>query len=420
DDPRKVCPTGWHIPNKTEWDELIATVNTSTGEFNNSALALKSAGSNVVGNGPWPEPNFPEMMSTNSSGFSSLPSQGAWLNLYDFDPQMSEYWVSGINENNFPYAVQLYANLETAAYYPYDESGYWTNSYIITQSIRCINDTLSSGLVSIPGCMDASACNYDAAANAEDGSCRTVGSPCNDTFGDTHDDVWTADCICAGTLITADPASCGAPLVHNPDLTYGTMTDQEGTTYKTIVIGTQEWMAENLATSSYRNGDPIPSSFTNTMTGECSVYMDDEANLCPHGRLYNWYAVTDDRHVCPTGWHEPSLEEWNTMVAAANPGLEIPDPSYIEGASSALSSAPTGLIGGYWGGGGTNTSGLSLLPSGLWFSDGFYDNLGYLYFGWLTNNVDDFSAYGTFVGDSFTGSNPITKEYGGTVRCVRD
>ena len=61
-------------------------------------------------------------------------------------------------------------------------------------------------------------------------------------------------------LGSGTPATCGTPNIHNPDLTYGTMTDQEGNVYKTIVIGTQEWMAENLNTSIYRNGDAIPTN----------------------------------------------------------------------------------------------------------------------------------------------------------------
>ena len=57
--------------------------------------------------------------------------------------------------------------------------------------------------------------------------------------------------------VAGSPATCGAPNVHNPNKTYGTLTDQEGNVYKTIVIGNQEWMAENLKTSIYRNGDRI-------------------------------------------------------------------------------------------------------------------------------------------------------------------
>ena len=76
--------------------------------------------------------------------------------------------------------------------------------------------------------------------------------------------------------------SCGAVNVHNPDLTYGSMTDQEGNVYKTIVIGTQEWMAENLNTSIYRNGDAIVTglnnaSWTNTISGAWAYYYNEES-----------------------------------------------------------------------------------------------------------------------------------------------
>jgi hypothetical protein len=57
--------------------------------------------------------------------------------------------------------------------------------------------------------------------------------------------------------------TCGATNIHNPTKTYGSMTDQQGNVYKTIVIGSQEWMAENLKTSIYRNGEPIATNLTN-------------------------------------------------------------------------------------------------------------------------------------------------------------
>ncbi|MFM9006078.1 MAG: hypothetical protein ACKOSR_11340 [Flavobacteriales bacterium] len=66
-----------------------------------------------------------------------------------------------------------------------------------------------------------------------------------------------------GTTTGTTLHTCGAPHVHNPNLTYGSMTDQEGNVYKTIVIGTQEWMAENLNTSIYRNGDAIAAGLDN-------------------------------------------------------------------------------------------------------------------------------------------------------------
>ncbi|MFN5628176.1 MAG: fibrobacter succinogenes major paralogous domain-containing protein [Bacteroidota bacterium] len=114
--------------------------------------------------------------------------------------------------------------------------------------------------------------------------------------------------------------TCGADSVHNPALTYGSITDQDGNVYKTIVIGTQEWMAENLKSSHYLNGDLIPwvtneATWGALTTGAACWYNNDSITYnCPYGRLYNWYAVTDTRNVCPTGWHVPSDAEWTTLI----------------------------------------------------------------------------------------------------------
>ena len=97
----------------------------------------------------------------------------------------------------------------------------------------------------------------------------------------------------------------------NTTTTYGTLTDIDGNTYKTIVIGSQEWMAENLRTSRYANGDSIPNvtdnnEWTNLNTGAFCWNNNDSATYeCPYGKLYNWYAVVDTRNLCPTGWSVP-------------------------------------------------------------------------------------------------------------------
>jgi uncharacterized protein (TIGR02145 family) len=122
-----------------------------------------------------------------------------------------------------------------------------------------------------------------------------------------------------GTTTGTTLHTCGAPNVHNPDLTYGSMTDQEGNVYKTIVIGTQEWMAENLNTSIYRNGDPIPTNlddaaWSSTTSGAWAYYNNDASNACPYGKLYNWYTCVDARGLCPVGWHVPSDAEWIVLT----------------------------------------------------------------------------------------------------------
>ena len=110
------------------------------------------------------------------------------------------------------------------------------------------------------------------------------------------------------------------PIIFNPNLTYGSVTDMDGNCYKTIQIGTQTWMAENLKTTKYNNGDLIGTttpmeldiSDENTPSYQWSYYS--ESNTAVYGRWYTWYAVTDTRNVCPTGWHVPSNVELTTLI----------------------------------------------------------------------------------------------------------
>jgi uncharacterized protein (TIGR02145 family) len=98
--------------------------------------------------------------------------------------------------------------------------------------------------------------------------------------------------------------------------------DVDGNVYTSVTIGTQVWMVENLKTTKYRNGDLIGTTNPATLdiTGETSPkyqwpHDGNESNVATYyGRLYTWWAVTDSRNVCPTGWHVPSYAEWTTLT----------------------------------------------------------------------------------------------------------
>lgn len=88
------------------------------------------------------------------------------------------------------------------------------------------------------------------------------------------------------------------------------VTDIDGNVYHTVTIGTQVWMVENLKVTKYRNGDLIGTTTPATLdiSGEAEpkyqwVYDGKESNVSTYGRLYTWYAITDNRNVCPKGWH---------------------------------------------------------------------------------------------------------------------
>jgi uncharacterized protein (TIGR02145 family) len=97
-----------------------------------------------------------------------------------------------------------------------------------------------------------------------------------------------------------------------------TLVDIDGNVYKTVTIGTQVWMAENLKVTKYRNGDPIPNvtddiEWRTLKTGAYCNYNNDTNIGNKYGKLYNWHAVNDSRRIAPIGWHVPSDKEWTTL-----------------------------------------------------------------------------------------------------------
>jgi uncharacterized protein (TIGR02145 family) len=222
------------------------------------------------------------------------------------------------------------------------------------------------------------------------------------------------------------PHSCGATNVHNPVKTYGSMTDQQGNVYKTIVIGTQEWMAENLKTNKYRNGDPIPnvtdlSLWNGLTTGAWEHFNNDSQYECPNGKFYNWYAVADPRHVCPTGWHEPTDSEWSLLINYLDPtadgGNNLPN-------TAGGKMKTTGNL--YWNSinsQATNESGFSGLASGvIGFSFIGYGLMGDYGEWWSYTEFDSANAWKRelYYNDGNVSRGNIEKSVGISVRCIKD
>jgi uncharacterized protein (TIGR02145 family) len=214
--------------------------------------------------------------------------------------------------------------------------------------------------------------------------------------------------------------SCGATNVHNPAKTYGSMIDQQGNVYKTILIGTQDWMAENLKTSIYQNGEPIATNLTdeewqntiNSQIGAWVFYNKDSQYECPYGKLYNWYAVADPRHVCPTGWHVPTDAEWTTLTNYL--GGEVVAGGKMKSTGTQYWIAPNTDA--------TNESGFSGLPGEFRFSSGVLLNLGYKGIWWSSSDFNTYSAWecGLDYEDDGAYQNVGDKQYGFSVRCLRD
>jgi uncharacterized protein (TIGR02145 family) len=217
--------------------------------------------------------------------------------------------------------------------------------------------------------------------------------------------------------------------VFNPNLTYGTMSDNDGNTYKTIVIGTQTWMAENLKTTKYRNGNAIPTNLTDAAwlaatTGAYAIYNNNAANNTTFGKLYNWYAVADSRNLCPVGWHVPSDGEWKTLEISLGMSTTDADLTGYRGSAQNVGGKlkSTSTLWTASNTGATNESGFSGLPGGYRDSNGMYNNIGHSGNWW--SSTENSTAYAWYRNlsyyDGSSGRFYQVMQGGASVRCLRD
>lgn len=198
-----------------------------------------------------------------------------------------------------------------------------------------------------------------------------------------------------------------------------TSYSQTGNTAK---IGKQEWMAENLNVSTFRNGDPIPELKAREEWKEAGekgrpawcYYENDPANGKEYGKLYNWHAVNDARGLAPKGWHVPTDDEWWTLVEYL--GGHVAGSKMKEPGTSHWKSPNRGATN-------ESASGFSALPGGYRYSNGGYDDMGYFAYFWSSSpKSDNNGAWYRVLGfdSSGAGRTYTAKSYGISVRCVRD
>lgn len=238
-------------------------------------------------------------------------------------------------------------------------------------------DTLFIWECPVAGCTDEVALNFNPVANVDDGSCQIPVSACADVN----------------------------PVTFN------------GYTYGLVAIGDQCWFAENLQTESYRNGDPIPSGlndadWSSTTAGAVAVYDEGSdgavANLIAYGRLYNWYAVSDPRGVCPNGWHVPTDVEFSDLVNFLGGSLVAALP---------MKSAP--LDEPAWDG--TNASGFSGLAGGSRTVGGEFNAIDSFGYHWSVTSTGT-AAWSRRMSSGNAGVSRLNSSprLGVSVRCVKD
>lgn len=194
------------------------------------------------------------------------------------------------------------------------------------------------------------------------------------------------------------------------------LTDINGKSYITVIIGSQTWMAENLDVDKFRNGDPIPQAKStaeweqagkNKMPAWC-YYDNDPKNGLKYGKLYNWYAVNDLRGLAPKGWHIPSDAEWQILenyLGEESAGNKIKSTSGWDN-----------------NGNGTNSSGFKGLPGGFRHSHGDFYRLG-IEGCWYSSSLgykgNPDSLY-IWNNEDFFARDSQFGDLGNSVRCLKD
>lgn len=212
------------------------------------------------------------------------------------------------------------------------------------------------------------------------------------------------------------PEDIGEVIVCNEvvSVSDSVVTDGENE-YATVIIGTNEWFAENLQTTTYANGDPIIGytnleTWTNLQEGQQLYYDFSEENLENYGRLYNGYAIEDQRGVCPTGWHVSTAAEWAELISLTEV-FSMPEATVLK--SSTLDDPA-------WNG--YNQLGFSATPGGRMSSEGDMNLLGSYAYYWVASTSTQAGIGYRIMSTSMgaVGAGDFSGSMGYSVRCVRD
>ena len=356
-----VCPIGWHLPSNAEWTQLTDYLSSQNmfvcGDYSESvgkAIASTTGWSYfselcAVGN---------SQSTNNATGFSAVPA-GCWKGAFehfDGDREFAFFWSSTVYYGSWAWSCHL-ANL---------------NDYIFNDeidgidglSVRCLRDSLggSGHTVFLPTATTDSVSNVTensatcGGVVTTDGGATIIGrGVCWGTSGTptiagnhTSDSIGLGPFTSSITGLNAGTTYYVRAYVTNSiGTTYGEAVafttepltpinqscpdepwvfDYEGNYYNTIQIGNQCWMRENIRSTYYADGEPIPAG--NSNTSYTNPYYYDNGGSIPleeRGYLYNWPAVmygasstetnpSGVQGICPDGWHVPSNAEWTQLI----------------------------------------------------------------------------------------------------------
>lgn len=234
-----------------------------------------------------------------------------------------------------------------------------------------------------------------------------------------------------GNQVIFDTKPVTAITLFNPGLTYNTVTDIDGNTYKSVQIGQKEWMAENLRTTRFNDGTEIPMVTDGTKwqalenPGYCWYENNESVFKLMYGGYYNFYAVKTGK-LCPAGWHVANGDDWKALKVSLGMTVEQAEGEWYYGGTTGDKLKETGTYNWVEGStNATNESGFTALPSGSrldnpssfvdegfaagWWSSTIHEPSGSVISNWVIWNRSWISQSGN-----------LSPKHGLGVRCVKD
>ena len=414
------CPTGWHLPTKEEFETLFTAVG---GQSTASKILKSTSGWNNSGNG------------TDAYLFSALPA--GYRNgggEYISEGSQAYFWSSTESNSNFVFNIFLHYNSGKAEEY--------VNLKDVGFSVRCVKgesaekmSSSSSGItpkssssVKSSSSAKSSSSSVMSSSSSAKSSSSSVMSSSSSAKSSSSSAKSSSSSVARSSSSSAISSSSKGSSSSSSLVEYGTLTDsRDGQTYKTVTIGTQTWMAQNL----------------NYKTANSYCYDDKASNCTKYGRLYTWAAAMDSagrwsldgrgcgyyssyscsprypvQGVCPVGWHLPSVSDWTPLLTAV--GGRLVGTKFTMAGTKLKSQS-----GWNSNGNGDDAFGFSALPAGIRWgsSSGTYLFEGeYAYF-WSSVNFGDSHAYYMYLDYSDDGAGQDTQNYKSdaiSVRCLRN
>jgi uncharacterized protein (TIGR02145 family) len=199
------------------------------------------------------------------------------------------------------------------------------------------------------------------------------------------------------------------------------IADVDGNSYKTVKIGDQVWMAENLKVSKFSDGTDIPNvsdgtQWSNLTTSAWAYCNNDAVNNAKYGKLYNWYTLSPtmngNKNVCPSGWHVPTDAEWTVLTEYL--GGEIIAGGKMKEVGITSWNSPNTYA--------TNISFFTGIPAGERYFGGGYGDIGRFGYWWSSTEDGEGGVWNRklYLNNGYIGSNHGSKGDGFSVRCLKD